>query len=134
MEQIKFSHNWNGKLFLENFGTVRLHNPDKYRLDAKLELLLRNQFLGVVEVVAVKRFYYKNISDVLSHLDVGKPAHYLAGIIGRMYKDKVHPELLLDHVILQYKSRNLEAQSQMLHEWWKEVMAAQPYSQQLQAF
>lgn len=122
MYTIEFSHNWNGKLFLDNFGTVRLHNPEKYKPGNEMDAKLKNIYLGSVQVVAVRTFEYKYIRDVLSYLDTGKPAHYMAEVIRRMYQQQVvfNANTKLDHVVFHYIKRNLQTQSELLAEWWRE--------------
>jgi hypothetical protein len=119
---LQFSTNWNGKLFLDNFGTVRLHNPSKYFIGNKLEVQLKGTRIGEVEIVAIRSFYFKNISDTLAYIDCGKPAAYLAGMMKRMYENKVQltPETKLDHVTLHYYERSLETHAELLKLWWQD--------------
>lgn len=130
MHKIPFTQNWNGKLFLNCFGTVRLYNPEKYFEGNKLELQLKNHEMGIVEVVAVRKFRYDQISGVLSYLDIGRPPHYLADIIKRFYSSgvKVDKDLLLHHVVLKYTYRNLSVHAMLLEEWWQEQLQKQPIS------
>lgn len=78
MDQLKFTSTWGGKIFNDQFGTVRLHQPERFVPGASLQVLLNSQVLGVAQIVAVREFQFKQIRDVLSYLDTGKPASYLA--------------------------------------------------------
>jgi hypothetical protein len=124
---ITLSANWNGNWFLNNFGIVCLHNPEKYKLGNRLEVMLKNQNIGIIEVVAVKQFHYKNITDVLGYINAGKPAFYLADCLKRKYSGKVNikSDTLLNHVVCQYKYRNIELQTALLKEWWTDTIESQ---------
>ena len=126
--KLQFSHNHNGKLFLDHFGFVDLHDPDKYIVGSRLDLSLRHTLLGTVSVVAVRTFQYKQISDILAYIECGKPAHYLADLLKRYCEGKIElgPETKLDHVVLHYRERHLQNHSLLLQEWWKAVVQGQP--------
>ena len=136
MQKISFSNNWNAKLFLDCFGTVRLHYPEKYFIGNLLEIELKGLTIGTVEVAAVRKFRFDQISGVLSYLDVGKPAHYLADVIRRMYenKKKITDDLLLDHVVLKYTDRNIDAHATLIKDWWNEKLNQQPQPVQKELF
>ena len=121
MKYLDFSDNYNGKLFLDVFGTIRIHNPAKYHTNAMLTIRLHEKELGTARVLAVRTFEYGNIRDVLSYLDTGKPAHYLAELLRRFYAPhgKLEANTQLDHIILQYETRQFENQSAELKKWWK---------------
>lgn len=136
MQTLTFTQNWNGKLFLDNFGTVRLHNEQKYFSGNHLEIILRNHNIGIAEVVAVRTFLFTGITDVLAYLDTGKPAHYLAELMRRMYsnKDGFNDSSKLDHVILHWKERNMRMHASFLEEWWREKQEEHPESIQSKLF
>lgn len=122
IETITFSKNWNGKLLLDCFGTVRLHNPGKYAVGKQLNIEIKNTPLGIATVEAVRTFPYRQITDALSYIDVGQPAHYLSALLSNMYK---HRGLLLpsdhfDHVILRYNKRVIENHQMLWRDWWEE--------------
>lgn len=121
MQNIEFTHNWNGKLFLDYFGTVRLHNPSKYFVGNEMEVYLNRVDFGLVTVAAVRTFRYRDIRDVLSYLDTGKPAHYLGALIKRFYEKStdLNPETPLDHIVLHYLKRNHPNQALALKDWWQ---------------
>ena len=118
MNRIEFSHNWNGKLFLDTFGTVRMSNGEKYFVGNEMEAYLKNLYLGIVKVAAVRTFQFRQTRDVLAFLDTGKPAHYMASILNRMYGN-LSPDQPLDHVVLTYVKRDIETQTSLITEWWQ---------------
>lgn len=120
MEQLEFSRNDNCKLFLEFFSCIRLHDAEKFKTGNVLEIVLKGQVLGTAEVMAVKPFPFKNLNDVVAFLDNGKPMQYLAAAIKNMIPD-VKEETLLDHVVLRYETRDLDAQATLLMSWWQDV-------------
>jgi ABC-type antimicrobial peptide transport system permease subunit len=135
MQRIEYTTNWNGKLLLDNFGTVRLHNPGKYFIGNQMEVVLKGMPVGIVKVIAVRTFKYKQISDVLGYLDVGKPAHYLAQLMRNFYSKDIAltPETRFDHIVQQYTERYVEAQQSILKDWWETKIAQQPFAHKSQA-
>lgn len=120
-DTIIFTSNWNGKLLLDVFGTVRLHNPGKYSVGKKMNIMLNKTPMGIVKIEAIRTFQYRQISDALSYIDVGKPAVYLSQLMSNMYGHKglLMPSSELDHVILVYEERNIEAHQMVWREWWE---------------
>lgn len=131
-QSLSFSQNWNGKLLLDVFGTVRMHNPGKYFIGNDLMLDYRGKELGAVKVEALITFRFDQINDRLSYIDTGKPAHYLAALLSKMYTNKgvVLPSTLFDHVIVRYTQRNLPNQELLLKDWWDSKMEQQPQPSQ----
>ena len=119
-DTIIFTTNWNGKLFLDCFGTVRLHNPGKYAVGKKMNIMYNKIPMGIAKIEALRVFQYKQISDALSYIDVGKPAVYLSQLLSNMYTKKglLFPSSELDHVILVYEERNIESHQMVWREWW----------------
>ena len=128
MQTLSFSHNHNGKLLLNSFGTVRLHNPSKYGVGKTLEVDLNKLSLGIVAVAAVRTFRFKQISDVLAYLDCGKPARSLADMMRRMYSKGIdlNAETQFDHVVLYYLKRNMDSHAILFADFWKEKVAQHP--------
>lgn len=129
MDKLEFSTNWNGKLFLDNFGTIRLHNEAKYHIDAIKEVYIRGTYLGIIKIVSVKTILYKNISDGLAYLDTGKNAAYLKSLLTAFYQKKVviNDNLELDHIVCQYTSRHIENFEALLRDWWQSQIDRQPH-------
>ena len=121
---LDFTTNWNGKLFLDNFSTVRLYNEGKYFIGSEMEVKLKGVSFGTVKVIAARPFRYKQISDVLAFIDTGKPAHYLGALIKSFYSKKVNlnSETLLHHVVLHYTQRNIENQRAAIQDWWEGIV------------
>ena len=121
---LDFTTNWNGKLFMDNFSTVRLLNHGKYFVGNEMEIKLRGVSFGYAKVIAVRPFRYKQISDVLSYIDIGKPAHYLGSLIEKFYSKKVdlNRETELHHIVLHYTQRNIENQRAAIQDWWEGIV------------
>jgi hypothetical protein len=115
---MEYSHNPNGKLFADVWSDLRLSNPDKYYPGSELEIIYRGALMGYAKVVAVRRVQFKTLRDALSFLVQGRPAHYTASVLKRMY-GKIEPDDMIDHVVLAYTKRNLENQSSLIADWWK---------------
>lgn len=122
MQVLEFSRNDNCKLFLEFFSCVRMHDAEKFAVGKELDIVLRGESLGIAEVMTVKTFRFVELSDVVSYLDNGKPVQFLAASIKKIYPDTVE-NTQLDLVVLHYKTRNLEAQGNLLMAWWSDIYA-----------
>ncbi len=86
-EVLKFSTNWNEKLFTDHFTTIRLYNPRKYSVGAKFDLYLKTIFMGEVEVIAHRQISVGKINDWIAYLDTGYDAAETQKILLTMYKN-----------------------------------------------
>ena len=124
MTRISFTQNPNGKLFADTFSDVRLFDAERFGLGNKLQVYLGGMQMGTVEVVAVRRIEFRQISDTLAYLVCGKPAPYLAALLRAYYPtDTLEPYTALHHVVLQWTSRNEEAHGHHLTQWWRSKQA-----------
>lgn len=119
MIKTEFTANWNGKLFNDNFGTVRMHNPGKYSIGDEHEIFLKSASMGIASIVSVRIIRYDQLNDALAYLDCGKPLQYLAGLLKKFYPD-IKPETQLDHIIYKWKKRNVDVQGELILHWWTE--------------
>jgi hypothetical protein len=133
MQSINYSSNFNGKLFSDCWGDVRLHNEDKFVAANSIQVLYKGKEIGLAQIVAVRSFEFRQIRDVLSFLDCGKPSYYLASVLQKFY-GPLQPTDLLDHVVLKYTHRNIELQQALLREWWNEKISQQPKQAQYELF
>jgi hypothetical protein len=122
MGSINFSQQWGGKIFMDTFGTVRPHDPERFYEGKVLDVLYKKQEMGKAEIVAIRTFEFKQIRDVLSFLDTGRPAHYLAGLLQRFYGNSLQPDSKLDHIVLRYTCRNITNQGILITQWWDETV------------
>lgn len=122
MQTISYSQNWNGRIFLDNFSDVRLRDDEKFYIGNTLNIMLKGSSVGEVEIVAMRFFRFKQITDVLAWTICGKPAPYLAEVLKRLYKSEtdINPETELVHLVLHYKYRHIQNQSPFLQDWWRE--------------
>ena len=122
METISFTENWNGKLLLDVFGTIREHCPVKYEVGKQFGISLKGKVLGIVEVVAIRHFKHNQIRDAGAFLDIGRNAHYLATFLNKMYGNKgtISPDHQFDHIILKWMHRDMAIQQTVLKSWWEE--------------
>jgi hypothetical protein len=110
MEQLKFSNNWNGKLFCDSFTTLRLHNLSKYFVGNEFQCFLKKAELGLVKVMEVRTIYLHQLNDFICYLDTGYNTAKTIEIINEMYKKYTidWTTQKLDFVLLSYikKSEN----------------------------
>ncbi|HDZ61144.1 MAG TPA: hypothetical protein ENH46_05550 [Candidatus Pacearchaeota archaeon] len=76
MKSIKFSHNWNGKLDLRVFTTIRGWTSDKEKYYENLvgydfEVLLKGKLKCIVELQKVEVFEFSDIPMGLKMMDTG---------------------------------------------------------------
>lgn len=89
---IRFSHNWNGKLHCKAFTTIRLHDDTKYIVGEIYDVYLTskaadvpNQFMGRAELTAKKTFRMDQLNEWIAWLDTGYDLDTTRQIIRRMY-------------------------------------------------
>ena len=86
MDTISFTYNWNNKLNCNFFTTIRALNPGKYHTGVQHEVFLKDDCLGIAEVVSVKAIYGRDINEYIAGLDTGYSVEETLKILSRMYK------------------------------------------------
>ena len=129
MLQTNFSQNYNGKLFLDHFGDVRLYHGEKYVTGNVIEILYRTRQMGISKVVAVADFKYGQIRDSFSFINCAHHAAYQADMLQRFYgrTTPLNAETRLQHVVFEWTERNMEMHREMLKDWWDNKVAQQPF-------
>lgn len=117
MLEVRFSENFNGKLFCDRFCDVRINNQFYYE-GQFCNIFCKSINMGVAKIISVRPFRYSKITDSLSYQVVGKPAPYLAHIMKCMNGNKVEEDLMLTQIIFEYTNRDYEIQSELLNDWW----------------
>ena len=108
---IKFSQNWNNKLFSKAFTTIRLHSDYKYIIGDLHEVLFvaakqPQIMLGVAQIVTKQTLLLRELTEFDAHLDTGYNLATTTDIIVKMYKDKGcdFTTQKLDFVLYKYQS------------------------------
>jgi len=122
---VNYTNNFNGKLFCDVWGDVRLHDEEKFFPSNIIEVHYKNKTIGTAQVMAVRTFEFKQIRDALAFLDCGKPSYYLASLLQKFY-GPLQPQDKLDHIVLKYTNRNIELQEQMIKDWWQHKIEQSP--------
>jgi len=125
MHTISFNKNWNGKLMVAFFGTIRLHNPEKYVVGYDHKVLLNKMDLGIATIKTVRTFELKDISNALAFLDAGMDAQKTIGMLMKMYKYKmsggVNIHTKIDHIIYCWKERNIVNHGILFADYWNDI-------------
>lgn len=87
METIKFSNNWNYKLFTENFTTIRLFSK-KYQVGKMYELEFKGKKTEV-ECVHITPIRLADIPEYTFLTDTGYDKETSLKMFREMYKNKV---------------------------------------------
>ena len=106
MESIKFTTNWNKKLETDNFTTIRLKNPYKYKLGEVYEIQqkVKGKFLSrgkgrIIQLFTLKLDQFKEIP---CYLDTGYSLAETKEIIKKMYpKIKAWQQQDLYYMLIQ---------------------------------
>ncbi len=126
--EIRFTNNYNGKLFNENLSTVQLYDAERFCPGSLLDLWYNSRFMGKVKVVATRHFQFRYITDGLSFIDIGQPSHYLAQLLKNQAlneKQILDPHTLITQVVLQYIERNMEMHNYLIKEHWQQLFPHQ---------
>lgn len=119
MQTLTINHNYNGKLFNDNFSHIE---PFSMELDegVQLELIHQGKSFGIVEIRKIKMVSFGRITEMMSILFCGKPLHYLAAMLNQEYNKGVPhaADKLFMHIVLGYTQRNFHNQKGFLDNWW----------------
>lgn len=122
----KFTRPFSGKLFPENFGTVRLHDPSKYYNDCIHKIVMDGEELGTAKIYAVRPFEFRMIRDPLSWLDANLPANAYGAMLKRIYNNDVaggvQNETVFDHIVFHWDIRIFEAHTRLLNAHYQYIL------------
>ena len=129
-----FSNNFNGKLILQNFPTVRLASA-KYYITAKHLIKLNNNELGIAEVVAIRQFSFSQINNNLSLIDGAMVAEKFKAMIVRMYsnKEQIRDNTQLIHIIYSWVERDITQTTELMNNWHQRTIAETKQNAQIQS-
>lgn len=73
---IKFSHNWNGKVFCNLFTTIRKSSQSKFlyydqSIGQKFDVSLNDRVIGQAVLKSVKGMRFHEIDPIVTYLDTG---------------------------------------------------------------
>lgn len=92
METIKFSYNWNKKLETDNFTTIRLENPHKYKLGEVYNIIQHekgiNRDRGQGKIIELCKIKLHQLKEINCRLDTGYGMDATKDIIYKMYPGK----------------------------------------------
>jgi hypothetical protein len=112
---IQFSQNWNcrtcgsagGKLHNKVFTTIRLYNPEKYKVGDVHQVLLKKKDgwltdFGRAEIVDVRKIYGNQLNDCIALLDTGYLLDDYLKLIQNFYPEKNIKETAFSYVFYKY--------------------------------
>lgn len=88
LDYLKFTHNWNGKLWTDTFTTIRIWQPEKYPVGKVFNAVMGKETYtswGVVKIIAATSFLIADLDDYAAYLDTGYSAEETRKIIVSMY-------------------------------------------------
>lgn len=125
-KNLEFRENPNGKLFCDIFNHIDLHDAEKHKPGNVLNVILNKTIIGQVTIVAVRTLPLKNMSEMLSFLDIGKsPSQKTAQLREKWRPVPIGTETKLDHLLLRYVSREMKSQTEELFQWWRNTENSQ---------
>lgn len=83
-ESLKFSYNWNNKLYCKVFTTIRLPQ-EKFRVGNTLSVVLKNDYAGDCEVLSVTKFKLNDLTNGMALIDTGYSKQECIKVISSMY-------------------------------------------------
>jgi len=131
IKRMRFSENWNGKLCLDVFTTIREYNYDHYREDDLFEIELKGEVIGIAVLLMRKPFPLKALNDTTAYTDCGHGAPYLSKLLRSFHKD-LTPDSNVYMLWLQWRERNVVAQAELFKAWWQKCLEKNPSSVQQQ--
>ena len=115
MDTTKFSTNWNKKLNCDYFTTLRLKNPEKYKVGARHKIKLQERGVlrdyGIAEIIDVKNIRLHQLNTFICGLDTGYSVDETKQLLHTMYKNIVEDVNKADfNLVLYRKEKNGDAQ------------------------
>ena len=115
LQTINFAENFNGKLLLDVFGTVRPYDQEVHIKGKEFKVLLNKVCIGTATLETFRTFEFREIRDVLSYLDIGQEPYVLAGKIKLWYPEiTFFGEETMAHLVFKFTSRVKEATEDLL--------------------
>lgn len=120
MLELRFTDNFNGKLFLDLFGDIRMAD-DIYKVGTPVEVMLRNNFLGYAQIISRRDFSLKRLTEVASQINCGKGIMYQAKLLNSYYNGNkpMHPDTTLCQIVVRYTQKNMPVMQPLLHDWYE---------------
>lgn len=109
-----------GKIIPDCFSHLDI-NDQSIGEDNELKLCLNGSELGIVKVVAKRRFPLRDLSDMVAYLNSGKSHLALCHRLNSRYNggNTLENSTQIMHLALQWVERNMQAQGPLLHDWWQ---------------
>lgn len=85
LQNINFYENYNHKLSLDYFTTIRAAN--KYQIGDYYKIMCNRQYCFIAKVEDIKAFWLHELPDITAKLDTGFNKDETANILRAMYKD-----------------------------------------------
>jgi len=106
MHNIKFSTNWNNKLYCKAFTSIRIHNDNKYipgelyKVDLELNSITTKE-MGTARLVEKRIFKLKELNEFIAYIDTGYGKDAVRKILDTMYKNP-GDETKFDYLLFVY--------------------------------
>lgn len=84
MKNLKFSYNWNGKLYCDSFTTIRLTNY--YNIGDIITIDLKNECIDTGKIIGKIETRIEKLTELVCQLDTGYNRAQTIGILKSMYK------------------------------------------------
>ncbi len=85
MPQINFSYNWNNKLQCNRYTTLRIWNPEKYRVGEIYDIFLKDKLIQKSELMAQRQLRFNEFNSFIAGIDTGYDLETFKGIVEKMY-------------------------------------------------
>jgi len=110
VKKMKFTRNWNQKLFNTYFTTIRLKN-DKYILGADYSIIINEEdkehFFGIARIVSIKEIMLNELTNYQTYLDSALSKSDFIKLIQNIYNiaDSNLSTIKLQLLIFQYQTK-----------------------------
>ena len=118
LQEIFFKENFNNKLHNKCFSSIRLADPNKYKLNADFAIQTKQEkttsFFGIARIVSIKEITIDQITDEMALLDTGLSRKDLVKLILKAYSGQIKDlsttffqYIIFEHLTLQqYEGTN----------------------------
>lgn len=127
MRWIDFSQNWNGKLCLNVFTTIRLYDIDRYQDAHFYTVRLKDEELGIAQLISRYPFKYKHLNDRTATIDSGNGLPYLQTVLKKMYGEKLTDETDLYLLFFRWTERYIKPTQNLFKAHWNKIIEQTPH-------
>jgi hypothetical protein len=118
---------YNPNILMPFWPTIRRYDRDKHIVGHTMLITYGKQRkeIGEAAIAHLSLIEFRAITNEIAFMVSGKGAHYVKGVLLKMYPD-MQPTDTMAVLVLEWKQRYLMEQEDMVRQWWDAQVAQTP--------